>query len=345
MSAGVLLASRAETRTAADAWTVLQAVEATERGVMLAAAGWNPESSLTMMLGSRVGPLRTSYPDSTASTAWITRLTPGSFWISATGRTPATGAPIPISRHIGVLHVLQLPQPDLRATVSVRDSLTVTGVATVDGNDFTPAWGALCRPPGTAMPGAAAPDTTRITGGGITGTPPIVTDSLAGHPATLAQLGAVTWTALAAHASQRFTGPATVTPGPRLTSGVCDTAATGNWGDPTRTTPCANRFVIVHAAAPLVMDGGAGQGIILAESSLELRNGARFYGLVLARGHIVAATGTNVVHGALISGASAHMGGASRVAWSSCALEAALMATAPLTRAVSRSWAGLTPNH
>lgn len=344
MSAGVLMATRTETRNAADGWAALRVAEAAERGVTHAALSWNPESSLTMLPGSRIGPLLRADPDSTTSTAWITRLGRASFWVSAGGRNVATGAPIPISRHVGALHVLHVPQPDLRATVTVRDSLTVSGSAIVDGTDTAPAWGALCPAPGATIPGAAAPDTAKIRGNSITGAPPIVADSLAGHPATLARFGTVTWTALAAHATERYATSSTVTPGPRLTSSACDTAAVGNWGDPARTTPCANRFVIVHAAADLVIDGGTGQGILLAEGSLDLRNGARFYGLVLARGALIVQTGGNEIYGAFISGSAAHIGGGSRVAYSSCALETALMATAPLKRAQIRAWAGLTPN-
>jgi hypothetical protein len=364
LAAGVLVAASTQARASGDAMLSLRTTEAAENGQVAAAAGWSRDSNLTMLDGATAGPFVTRYPDSTSSVAFVTRLSRTTYWISARGRSRATGGTLPVESRVGALYTLHVPEPRLAATISVRDSFSITGAARVDGNDTPPpVWGSLCavlKPPIAAV---AAPDTTRVcdgpcssTGSRLTGTPPKHVDSLAGSPASLNQLGAVTWTSLAAHASNVLTATAIVTPAPRLTSGPgaaqCDTAAADNWGDPSRATPCANRFVIVHALGDLIMDGGAGQGIILGEGDVELRNGAQFFGLVLTRDDVIASIGNNRVWGAVVAGdmrraMSAGPGdltaiaGGTQIVYSSCALETALVGTAPLRREAKRSWARL----
>lgn len=364
LAAGVLVAASTQARASGDAILALRTSEAAERGHVAAAAAWSKDSNLTMRVGATAGPFVTGYPDSTSSSTFVTRLSRATFWISARGRAPPTGVTLPVESRVGVLYVLHVPEPLLPATVSVRDSFSITGAARVDGTDTPPpAWGALCSAPGPAIGAAAAPDTSRVCDGPcgsfasrLIGNPPKQPDSLAASPASLNQLGPVTWTSLAAHAAYVFAGPAVVTPLARLTSGPgapqCDTLAPNNWGDPARSGPCANRFVIVHALGDLVIDGGAGQGIILGEGDVELRNGAQFFGLVLVRDDVIAAIGGNRVWGAVVAGdvrrgAGAGPGdltvvaGSAQIVYSSCALENAFLGTAPLRREPQRSWVRL----
>jgi hypothetical protein len=364
LAAGVLVVVSTQARASGDAMLSLRTSEAAERGQVAAAAAWSRDSNLTMPVGTTAGPFLTRYPDSTSSAAFVTRLSRTTYWISARGRSPATGITLPVESRVGALYTLHIPEPRLAAAVSVRDSFSITGAARVDGNDTQPpAWGPLCAAPNPPIAAVAAPDTTRVcdgpcgaAGSRLTGAPPKRADSLAGSMASLNQLGAVTWTSLAAHASYVLPAIAIVTPAPRLTSGPgaaqCDTAAADNWGDPSRATPCANRFVIIHALSDLVMDGGTGQGIILGEGDVELRNSAQFFGLVLARDDVSAAIGNNRVWGAVVAGdnrraTSAGPGdltaiaGATQIVYSSCALAAAFMGSASLRREAKRSWTRL----
>lgn len=361
LAAGVLVAASTHARASGDAMFSLRTTEAAERGQVAAAAAWSRDSNLTMSVGATAGPFVTRYADSTSSVAFVTRLSRTTFWISARGRAPQTGVTMPVESRIGVLYALHIPEPRLAAAVSVRDSLSITGPARVDGNDTSPpAWRTICGTLNPPIAAVAAPDTTKVCdgpcgsiGSRLTGAPPKQADSLAGSPASLNQLGPVTWTSLAAHASYVLPAPAIVTPTPRLTSGSgaaqCDTATADNWGDPSRATPCANRFVIIHALGDLVIDGGAGQGVILGEGDVELRNGAQFFGLVLARDDVIASIGNNRVWGAVVAGdirraTSAGPGdltaiaGGTQIVYSSCALEAAFLGTAPLRREAKRSW-------
>jgi hypothetical protein len=169
---------------------------------------------------------------------------------------------------------------------------------------------------------------------------------MAAIPVISGQLGSATWTSLTAHATRVFSGPAMVTPGPSLTGPAqCDTAAVANWGDPTRSGACANRFVIIHALGDLTIDGGIGQGIVLGEGDVELRNGARFFGLILARDDLIATVGPNSVWGAVVAGDARRGNGdasviaaTSAVTYSSCAVDLSLLGSAPLRRRSQRSW-------
>lgn len=358
LAAGVLAATSTQARASGDSHRASRAGEAAERGVIAAAATWTAESSLTMPVGATSVPLFTNYPDSTFSTAWITRLSRGSFWVSGVGRVPSTGA-LPVERRIAALYALHVPEPRLTAAFSVRDSFAIAGAASVDGSDMPPpAWGALCGASGAPVAGVAAPDTSRVcdgpcgtpAGSRLVGAPPKLIDSAAALPGTLAQLGPVSWTSLTAHATYVLSGNASVTPMPSLTGGAggprCDSTAADNWGDPTRATPCSNRFVIVHARGDVVVNGGMGQGILLADGDVELRNGAQFFGLIIARDDVAAVTGANRFWGAVIAGdaRSANgdfsvIAGATVVTYSSCAVEMAFLGTAPLRRERLRPWA------
>ena len=364
LAAGVLVAASTQVRASGDAMLSLRTTEAAEKGQVATAVAWSRDSNLTMPVGATAGPFVVRYPDSTSSVAFVTRLSRTTYWISARGRSPATGVTVPVESRVGALYTLHVPEPRLAATVSVRDSFSISGAARVDGNDTPPpGWGPLCAALNPAIGAVAAPDTTKVcdgpcgsSGSRLTGAPPKHVDSLAGSPGSLNQLGAVTWTSLAAHASYVLPATATITPTPRLTSGPgvaqCDTAAADNWGDPSRATPCANRFVTVHALGDLIMDGGAGQGIILGEGDVELRNGAQFFGLILARDDVTASIGNNRVWGAIVAGdirraMSAGPGdltaiaGGTQIVYSACALTTALLGTAPLRREAKRSWARL----
>lgn len=361
LAAGVLIAASTQARGSGDALRALRTSEAAERGQVATAAAWSRDSNITMMMGVTAGPFVTRYADSTTSIAFATRLSRTSYWISARGRTAGAGGTLPVESRVGVLYTLHIPEPNLTATVSVRDSLVINGAARIDGTDTPPpAWGALCATSGPTIAAVAAPDTSRVCDGAcgaptsrLTGAPPRLADSSAASAATLAQLGSVTWTSLAAHASSVYPTAAVVTPAPRLTSPTqCDTAAAGNWGDPTRATPCANRFVIVHAMGDLLIDGGVGQGIILGEGDVELRNGAQFFGLILARDDLLTSIGANYVWGAVVAGDVrrstgtgardlTQIAGASQIVYSSCALETAFLGSAPLRREAKRSWTRL----
>jgi hypothetical protein len=353
MAAGVLAVTTGQTRTAGDVQRAFRITEAAERGHLLAALGWSPESSLTTPIGRSIGPLVTAYADSTTSSVWITRLSPGSFWVTSLAHGPALGAALPIERRVGALYSLHLPEIRLTAAVSVGDSLLVRDAAAVSGYDSAPpGWSGVCTSSAATVAALAAPDTSRVCDGAcgssgtrLTGTPLKQLDSTAAPAVQIGRFGPVTWTSLAAHATHVFPGAAIVTPAPRLTGLACDTAAAGNWGDPSRTTACRNRFAIVHALGDLIIDGGSGQGIILGEGDVELRNDASFAGLILTRDDLLALTGANRVWGAVVAADMRRANGdlsviadATAVTYSSCSVEMALLGAAQMRRASQRGW-------
>jgi len=353
LAAGVLAATSTDARTSGDSRLAVRVAEAAEGGHLSLALTWSPESNLTMPQGATLGPVVRSYPDSTTSTTRITRLTRGSFWVTATGRGGTTAASLPVERRVGVLYTLHVPEPRLTAALNVRDSLLVAGSALVSGNDTAPsAWGGFCLPGSSSVAAVAAPDTSRVCDGTcgtvgtrLVGAPVKLLDSAAALASGFTQLGTVTWTSLVAHATHVYAGSATVTPAPRLTGTGCDTTAATNWGDPSRSTSCRNRFVIVHALGDLVIDGGIGQGVLLGEGDVELRNGAQFMGVILARDDVVALTGANQLWGAAIAGDARRVAGdfsviagTTAVTYSSCAVDMALLGTARLRREAQRGW-------
>jgi hypothetical protein len=93
------------------------------------------------------------------------------------------------------------------------------------------------------------------------------------------------------------------------------------------------------------MDSGSGQGILLAEGDVELRNGARFSGLILARDDVLALTGANRISGAVFAADARRGNGditviadAAAVTYSSCSVEMALLSTAQMRRVSQRGW-------
>ncbi|MGQ0641445.1 MAG: hypothetical protein ACT4P6_11850 [Gemmatimonadaceae bacterium] len=348
MVAGVLVVTSTQARAGGDAQQSLRVAEAAERGHILAAARWSPESTVTTPDGSTIGPIVNTYVDSTTSRAWITRLSRGSFWVTAIGRDLIAGGSLPIERRLGVLYGLSVPELHLTAALSLRDSLLVTAAATVDGTDMVPpGWTSVCPTTTAAVAAVATPDTTRISGPAslLNGSPAKLQDSTAALSVLLGQFGPVTWSSLVAHATHVLPISQTVSPMPSLTGAACDTTAANNWGDPTRTTACRNRFVIVHAHGDVAINAGMGQGIILGEGDVELRNGAQFVGVILARDDIVALTGASRVWGAVLA-ADARRGngdlsviaGAAAITYSACSVEMALLGTAPMRRESHRGW-------
>jgi hypothetical protein len=240
-----------------------------------------------------------------------------------------------------------MPDVRLTAALSAADSVHMMAGATIDGHDAPPpGWGALCTPSGSAIAGIAVRDTGAVTGSGAAGSPPLLLDSTAAAPVASGQLGSATWTSLTAHATRILAPSSGITPGPSLTGPAqCDTAAATNWGDPTRATACANRFVIIHALGDLIIDGGMGQGLILGEGDVELRNGAQFFGLVLARDDLIMAAGPNRIFGAAIAGDVQRGNGdasviaaTSAVTYSSCTVELSLLGSVPLRRRSQMGW-------
>ncbi|HUG00705.1 MAG TPA: hypothetical protein VML95_02455 [Longimicrobiales bacterium] len=89
-----------------------------------------------------------------------------------------------------------------------------------------------------------------------------------------------------------------VTPAPRSTAdGTCDRSAAANWGSPASGHACSSYAPVIRAPSDLRVDGGVGQGVLLADGDVEFTSTTEFRGVVIARGDVL------VRHGALVRGA------------------------------------------
>src|SRR5262249_23743752 len=142
--------------------------------------------------------------------------------------------------------------------LTVRGQVQVQGSSRVDGKDDVPAaWGSagICPAPSGGVAGVAAPGTTIVCSGTcppgknpgnrIDGIPaPKSQNPAAGDPNTYLKFGDQTWDMLTANADITLPG-GNYTTAPAVSGGRCDFSNTSNWGDPARTTACADYFPII----------------------------------------------------------------------------------------------------
>ena len=98
----------------------------------------------------------------------------------------------------------------------------------------------------------------------------------------------------------------TLTPGPAVALGACLVSVPGNLGAPGDPThPCADHHPILHAPGDLVLDGGAGQGVLLVDGNARLEAGAVHHGLLIVRGTLSVAGGSAVLGAVRVGGSLA----------------------------------------
>lgn len=219
--------------------------------------------------------------------------------------------------------------------------------AIVDGTDVPPA-GWNCPLPGPSLPGIATPDASTVSVGScgpacVGGAPPVAQTAAAADTSTYVGYGELTWARLVSMARPI---PLIAQPAPSLSGGTCRSVDSLNWGDPGRASPagpCEAYFPILHAAGDLLLTGGVGQGVLLVDGSLTMSGGARFAGVVVARGTV---QGTGIggrIEGAVltasIGGAASSYLGPLTIVHSRCAMSAVERAAERAFPIPFRSWA------
>jgi hypothetical protein len=120
-----------------------------------------------------------------------------------------------------------------------------------------------------------------------------------------------------------------VRPSPEVRLGAC-LDESQNWGSPGDPSgPCGSRMVLAGADEDLIVEGGEGQGVLIAAGSVTLV-ATRFYGLVLAGGDLTLAGGARLVGAARVRGDLRLSAG--EVVGSACAVARALRGALPLRR-------------
>jgi hypothetical protein len=246
---------------------------------------------------------------------------------------------------LGRIGKLRYPWVDIKAAVTSKGETKVGGNATIDGRNTNPDGWPACTAPDLA--GIRTNDVVNENGSPqIYGAPPKiehdagVVDSIFTVPFdALLPMRNITL----APGTYNSMGP-TVTGSPS----ACDKTNTLNWGEPARgvgSVPlCYTYFPVIYSPGDLHLTGGAGQGILLVEGNLQMQGGFEFTGIVIVKGTVETTANSSKVTGAILArnvdlGDITSFGGTPVVAYSKCAVEAALRASARAFPLAGRSWA------
>jgi hypothetical protein len=355
--AGSAFLAMQEARAAHGSLGIRAALEAAEFGAAAVLRDWDRRWNLTLPTGAPLGPWSHTLGSGDVATVRGTRASPTTFWIiseAAAGRTAGTRA---ARRVVNLVYRLDIPGVDVLAAITAADSVSVTGTGHVSGMDTVTAASVIpqCAVGLPAVAGVAAADTTRVCEGAacvpvgrITGVPRLAADSSADDSLRTATVPGSAWANLAARADVILPPGAVITPAPVVAAGVCQVSQSSNWGDPAAASPCADHHPVIWARGDVTVIGGIGQGILLAEGDVRFGAGASFAGLIVTADDFVIGVGGGTMIGAVLAGDRRRGGGdhtrvndGGLVRFSSCAVQRALYATAPLRRVRDRAWAEL----
>lgn len=178
--------------------------------------------------------------------------------------------------------------------------------------------------PGIVTDGQVLP----AAGAVLQGTPPLASPGSADEFGDLGR-----WLReLAASADLRYPGGTVLADvGPTAwANGECGRMSASNWGAPTAPGhPCFTFFPVIHAAGDLTVSSPtSGQGVLLVDGDLVIRDGFEFYGVVLVGGTVTTGPGGGRVLGGARVGAfdsdTARVGMGGEVRYSGCAVERAV---------------------
>jgi hypothetical protein len=344
-----LMLARLEARSADQTLAAIQASAAAEAGFEITAAAWPIEAwdtlapGVTVPSGSGVWP-RQLHVDS------ITHLGGPVYLQTSAGEVHDAGGGLLARAALGRWMRADPPRFPDRAAILSRGSLELGGGMIVDGRDLVPTgWGGVCSPPGTAavavMDSAALPVYSTGCAGGscLTGNPALVVDSTVSD-SLLSSFGTWDFMTLRASASQHLAGVVTA-PAPVLDSvtGRCDPMVTANLGEPLDpASPCFRFFPITSVAPGSRIEGGRGQGLLLADGDLELADGFDFYGVMVVAGRLtVLGPGTRITGLVLLRHTpsdTARLTSTGSVALSRCAISRAAARSVPLRALPGAGW-------
>lgn len=351
--AGVFFASAQERKISGGSITQERAFRAAELGLNTTLAKWDNSAMYSMPVGG-MDTLTYSGAD-WVDTVLITKLTPWSF--SMLSSATAGGGQFARSWKRTLLNVrLSIPRFDVRGALTAAGTTDIRGASSIVGNDTHPGWND-CPATGAGKPALAMADTAVLKHTTCTnlsclhGTPKLVQEIAAADSNTYFDFGDEDWESLVASATKVIPVNSTLSQiRPVVTSGgECDKGQLQNWGAPRHTVPanpCQSYFPIIYApgstAVLRLAGGGAGQGILLVESDLEISGGFEFYGIVITRGHFKALGTGGKVNGAIMvassGGEAVFLSGNSTLTYSKCAVDKAILGSANPRRMAHRAW-------
>ncbi|HJR33482.1 MAG TPA: hypothetical protein VJ817_00925, partial [Gemmatimonadales bacterium] len=342
-----------------------QAAEAAEIGLADAFSSWSSAWNGYGIGGDSVQPVVT-IPGATnvRYTNTVRRLGGGNYLVTSRGEKLDRGGNVVASRLLARLGKLVSMQLGIQAAVTSKGSPTITGEITLSGVNTTPAtWTPACTGPdvyGVRSDGSITPTGAAV----VLGSPqPMKPNDTAVTDATFtgpynALLSGATIHFLTAKGPLLTGGTTGVQPRLIGSPSTCDKSRNTNWGEPDHTPAgpfslCADYYPIVHfgnsfgPGNKVQISGGRGQGILLVDGDILLDGAFEFSGIILALGNVVVeGTGTKV-HGAIlghsVSAGFNSFSGESLVAYSECAVQAALAGASTAVALNERSWAAVNP--
>jgi hypothetical protein len=279
----------------------------------------------------------------------ITKLGPTVFDVVSDGFA-GSGPSSLARRRTSLLVRLDVPAMSFLGALTVRDDAALDATSSLVGDDANPAaWN--CPPLAASTPALVMPDTTRLVLAGcadrscLMGAPRIAQSVSAGVDSTYLAYGSVGWADLAARADHSY-GTVTISGVAPVASGsVCNTADSGNWGDPLSAGACASYFPVIYASGDLTVASGAGQGILLVAGDLRVSGGFQFFGPVIVRGRLtISGSGAQFMGGVMarrVDLQATVAPGHARIVSSRCAILTALAASAPPMRVLQRAWSDM----
>lgn len=344
---GTLFAGRVELSSGRNALWSAQSQEASEGGLAEAFANWRTEWNDIGVDTDSLLPVGFPIPGDTRMRYFqtIRRLGGGLFLVTSRGEKVDRGGKIISTRLLARMGKLRYPWFDIRAAVTSNGDTKVGGNATIDGRNSSPDGWPACTAPDVA--GVRTNEQVIENGGPqIYGAPPTVendasvVDSIFAIPfATLQPMANIT---LAPGTYNSMAPSVTGTPA------ACAKATLTNWGEPDRgpgsIAQCYTYFPVIYTPGDLHVTGGRGQGILLVDGDLSMQGGFEFTGIVLVRGTVNTTANSSKVTGAILAenvdlGDVTAFGGTPVVAYSKCAVDAAIKGAARAVPLGGRSWA------
>jgi hypothetical protein len=348
--AGVMYLATQDYRVGANTLNETRAEASAELGLNRLTTDWDPSKNTKMLTGDT---LRLNYTDvgGASVSVFVTRLPGPFFWAVSEAQTRGNALQYGSRRRFGGLFRLNTPAMTILGAVTAAGNVKVSGNVFINGNDSIPSgWASSCTGTKTNVAGAViTPTATVTTSGSVTvlGSPASTTSSAAADTNTYFNYGGATYQSLAAMANITLPGGTYNGMAPVALAGVCQTALTTNWGDPTRPGgACATYMPIIHFTGDVKLTTGTGQGIILVDGDLTESGNFTFTGIIIARGTVRASGSGNAVTGMIMAAAvdlgdAVTLSGSTSLQYSSCAVQQVLSTTSPLVAAKGRGWVNL----
>ena len=356
--AGAFFTSTQEYRIGRNSLVDQRAYTAAEAGVTQPIQGWLRSLNLTMDAGTTLLKPDTLRIDGGGyAVRRVTRLDKYTFWVTSDGYAGGTSGALASHHRLNAVYRIAYPSFSILGALTVRGKVEVQGSSQVDGTDAVPPqWptAGICPPTSASLPGVAAPDVSLVCSGNcpesgseqqrIFGDPPKSQNPAAADPNTYYKYGDQTWTTLTANADIKLSG-GNYNPQPLVSGTACNYASTSNWGDPGRTTACADYFPIIFVSGDLkVQANSKGQGVLLVDGDLEMAGGFEFNGIVIVRDDIRSTGNGNKISGGAFAGNTyttdnTNISGDSEIHYSQCAIERAARGSATVVRAKERGFA------